>query len=194
MKINRSIVAALFPAPSFPGSGHTFVSCPHPAQPYRRNNLWPRNDSPNRASSSNAETAETFSSSFGPSIAPIAQILISSAEPLPPSARDQPAHSFQQLRIRQNHISLVCPIPGTPLSPPSECENDILAPTQHGTDSAISCVITYGICSLLPPCAFVVATTPRKDSSERPLRPFPFGTGIASPYYPTRRVGVSTFI
>jgi hypothetical protein len=33
-----------------------------------------------------------------------------------------------------------------------------------------------------------------KDSSERPYRPFPSGTGIASPHHPTRRAGVSTSI
>ena len=93
----------------------------------------------------------------------------------------------------QNHILPGCLTPGMPLQPPAIFGNGTSAPRPHGTNSAISYVLAYGICSLLPPCAFVVATTTRKDSSERPLRPFPFGTGLASPYCPTHRVGVSAF-
>jgi hypothetical protein len=53
-------------------------------------------------------------------------------------------------------------------------------------------VIVYGICSLLPPLRPMLRQQLGvKDSSERPYRPFPFGTGIASPHYPTLRVGIS---
>jgi hypothetical protein len=88
-------------------------------------------------------------------------------------------------RLPKTYLSSAPPISGT----------DTSEPTPHGTDSAISCVITYEICSLLPPCASMLsATTRRKDSSERPIRPFPSGTGLASPRYPTHRVGISNRI
>jgi hypothetical protein len=53
-------------------------------------------------------------------------------------------------------------------------------------------VIIYETCSLLPPFDRSCGTTRSEDSSERPFRPFPCGTGIASPHDHTRRVWVST--
>jgi hypothetical protein len=52
-------------------------------------------------------------------------------------------------------------------------------------------VITFEICSLLPPSMRSCGTTRQKDSSERPLWPYPYGTGLASPLFHTLRVWVS---
>jgi hypothetical protein len=190
---NRLIVAAPIAVLSFPGSGHTCVSCPHQAQQCPHNTLWPKSDSPNRASSSNSGIGGTSASMSAPSASPITPISIPSAVSSPPNARDRAERSAPLLHSLQIHILPGLQFP-SPLSlAPSLFGTDTSEPKRHGTDSAISCVITYEICSLLPPYALMLsATTRRKDSSERPFRPFPFGTGLASPHPPTRRVGIST--
>ena len=191
---NRSIVTVPIPSLSFPDSGHTFVSCPHLVRPCPHSTPWPKSDSPNMASSSNAGTGGKSASRSGLSAAPTALIPIPWAGSSVPYARDPAAHSIPQLHNPQNRIlpGSLLPLPSLPL--PSKSGIGTWEPIQHGTDSAISYVITFEICSLLPPCASMLsATTPRKDSSERPFRPFPSGTGLASPLSPTHRVGISTF-
>jgi len=59
---------------------------------------------------------------------------------------------------------------------PVKIRKRYLGPRPHDTDSAIWCVITYGICSPLPPYASMLwQQLEREDSSERPLRTLPFG-------------------
>jgi hypothetical protein len=192
---NRSTVAAPSAALSFPGSGHTCVSCPHPTLLCPHSGPWTRSDSPNRAFSSNAETSGISASRSGPSTAPITQISILSAESSQPSAHDPAARSIPQLRSSQNRILSGSQLPSPLSHSQSIIETGTLEPRLLGTDNAISCVITCEICSLLPPYASMLwQQLRRKVSSERPFRPFPFGTGLASPHDPTRSVGASTCI
>lgn len=152
MNFNRPIVTAPFVAPSFPGSGHTYVSCPHPSQLYLHNILLPKNGYPNRASFSNAETSEIASSMFDLLGAPSNLISTISAGSVQPNAHDQVEHSTPQLRTLYNYRWLVLLILLLLLPPHAKHENGTLAPKQCDTDNAIQCVITYeNGCSLFTP-------------------------------------------
>ena len=180
-------------SPVFLDSGHTCVSCPHPNQPCRHNILLPKNDSPSTASSSSTETGWTTALTSDLSISQATAISTTSVVSLPPDGHDRVAHSAQPPHILQIHISLEFLTHMLLVSYLSIFGIGTSEPKQYDTDNAIWNVITYEICSLLPPyISDVAATTQCKDSSGRPLRPFPCGTGLASPYYPTRRVGGST--
>ena len=192
MFLSQSTAVAPFAVHSFPDSGHTCVSCPHPVPLCPRNNLLPKNDCPNMVSSSNAETGETASSMSTLSTALPAQIWITSAVSLPPNARGPAAHSALPPRIQHNHKFPVSLLLQPPLPLPAKSEIDTSVSIQRDTRNAIWYVITYEICSLLTPFVRSCGTTRPKDSSERPFRPFPSGTGIASPHDHTRRVWVST--
>ena len=153
MCLNRLIAAAPTAFPSSPGSGHTFVSCPHPSQPCPRNIPWPKNDCPGRAFSSNAETDETAASMPAPSNAPANPIGQPSAVPSLPDAHDPAERSAPPPRTRQTRISPQYRWPPLLSAPRSKSETGTSAPIQHDTDNAIACVITCEICSLLPPYA-----------------------------------------
>ena len=178
-------------SPSLLDIAHTCESFLHPSPLCPHSIPSPRNDCPNRASSSNAETDGTIASHSALSAFQASPISTASAVPSTPDEHDPPVRSFQQLRIPKNRISPECQTADSPLSSRSKCGIGTSEPRLHDTDNAISCVITYEICSLLPPCFDLVGTTRRKDSSGRALRPIPFGTGLASPLNPTHRVGVS---
>lgn len=158
MNVHRSIVAALFPAPSFLGSGHICVSCPHPILPCQHSSPLPQSDCPNTASSSNAETGGKPESTSALLDDPADQIQKPSVESSIPNAHDPVAHSIPQPHILQIHKSPGYPLPLPPLWLPSISEIGTLEPRLHDTDSAISWVITYEICSLLPPCASMLRT------------------------------------
>ena len=194
MIINHTIAVVPAAVPVSPGIGHTFVSCPHPALPCLRSILWTKNDSPNRAFSSNTETGETISLMSGLSTAPITAIWTPLEGSLPPSAHDPAGRSVPPPHSPHIRISPESQFHTHPLLALSRCEICISEPIRCDTDNAISYVITCEICSLLPPYVRCCGTTLRKDSSERPFRPYPFGTGLASPHDPTRRAGVSTSI
>jgi hypothetical protein len=190
MNLNLSTATAQT-SPSLPGIAHTCGSSLHPSLLCRHSILWPRNDCPNKVSSSNAETGGTIASHSALSVDQASRISIASAVPSKLDEHDPPVCLVQRPRIPKNRISRGC-LSADFLSPaPSKFDIDTSEPKPRDTDNAISCVITYGICSLLPPCFDVGGTTRRKDSSGRAFRPIPFGTGLASPLYPTHRVGVS---
>ncbi len=87
------------------------------------------------------------------SAAPINSISTPSVESSPPGEHDPAANSIQQLHNLQNHISHLW-LPRRLLSLLlSIFETYISAPRQYDTDNAISNVITFEICSLLPPYA-----------------------------------------
>jgi hypothetical protein len=190
MNFNLSTATAQI-SPFLPGIAHTCGSFLHPILLCRHSNPLPRNGCPNKVSSSNAGTGETIASHSALSIVQASPISTASAVSSTPDEHDPPVRSFQQLRIPKNRISPECQTADSPLSSQSKCGIGTSEPRLRDTDNAISCVITYEICSLLPPCFDVAGTTRRKDSSGRALRPIPFGTGLASPLYPTHRVGVS---
>jgi len=195
MNISQSTVAVPFPALSSLGSGHTSVSCPHLIPRCRHNNPSPKSDCPSKAFSSNTEIDGKPSSTSVLLGDPVNQKPIPSAESSVSNAHDQPAHSVPLPRTLQNHKSLGCSLPWLLLPLPSISETGILEPRLRDTDSAISCVITYGICSLLPPCALKLwHNLGARIAVGQPHRPFPSGTGLASPYDPTQRVGVSMCI
>ena len=195
MSFNRLIATAPFAFLFSLGTGHTCVSCPHPSPLYLRNSPWPKNDFPSRVSFSKIQTNETTSLMSGPLIAPIISISPTSVEPSPPDVHDRLVHSVPPIHSLQTHRSPGCRLRKHLLRYRSISEIDILEPIQYDTDNAIPSVITYKICSLLPPCASMLRQQlDAKDSSARPVRPFPFRTGLASPHDPTLRVGVSNLI
>jgi hypothetical protein len=178
-------------SPYFPSIVHTCGSSLHPNLLCQHNNLWPRNGYSNTASSSNVETGGTIASRSALSVGQAGRISIASAVPSKLDEHDPPVRLVQLLRIPKNRISRGCLSVDSLSHAPSKFDIDTSEPKPRGTDNAISCVITYGICSLLPPCFDVGDTTRRKDSSGRAFRPIPFGTGLASPLDPTHRAGVS---
>jgi len=148
---NRKAATAPVAAPSSQGNGHTCVSCPYPNPRCPHNSPWPRNDSPSTASSSNTETGGTASSSSAPSIAPANPISTPSAGSSPADAHDRAVRSTRSLRSPHTRRSLGSRLRQLPLSLRSISGTDTLAPTQHDTDNATAYVITFEICSLLPP-------------------------------------------
>ena len=136
MNFNRPVVTVSYVAPSFPDSGHTFVSCPHQDQRYRHNDLLPKNDCPNRASSSNVETAGRASLMFALSVDQANRILIVLAESAPRDVHDQPAHSA--LQLHNQHILRLPLSRSLQLLSPTHAKFDtgILAPKQCDTDNA----------------------------------------------------------
>ena len=148
---NRLTATAPLTALSFPGSGHTCVSCPHPTQLCLHSSPWTKNDCPSIPASANAETAGKSASNF----APLADPSMWKSPPwVAPSRSDEHgpvAHSIQLLRNRKTHILHEYWLHKTPLSRRSILDTGTSEPIQYDTDNAISCVITYGICSLLPP-------------------------------------------
>lgn len=190
MFLNHPTAIVPFAVHSFPDSRPTCVSCPHRVPLCLPNSPLPRNDCPNTASSSSAGTDETTSSISRLLTAPTTQI--TSAVSSLPSARGPAAHSAQPPLIQHIHKWPGFLLLPTPLSHHAKPETDTLVPIQRNTRNAIWYVITYEICSLLPPFRRSCGTTRPKDSSEWPLGRFPSGTGIASPPDDTRRVWVST--
>ncbi len=178
-------------SPYLPGIVHPCRSFLHPTQPYPHSFPSPRNDCPNKASSLNAEIGEIIASHSALSAFQASRISIASAVPSILNEHDPPVRLARQPRIPKIHISPEYQFAGFLLPARSICGIGTSEPKPRDTDKAISCVMPYGICSLLPPCFDVAGTTRRKDSSGRALRPIPFGTGLASPLYPTHRVGVS---
>ncbi len=192
MYFNQTNLIVLIVALVSLGSGHTSVSCPHPIQLYRHNTLLPKNGYPNKVSSSNAEIDGTFSSmsALSTCLPKLKSKPLVGPEPI--DEHDLVANSIQQLHNQQNHILLGCLFHMPPLSLQSEYDTGTSEPIQYDTDSAISNVIVYGICSLLPPYVLMLRQTTRhKDSGERPLWPYPSGAGIANPHDPILRTGVS---
>ena len=152
MNFSPPIAIAPSVVPSFPGSGHTYVSCPHRVQLCLRNIPLPKNDCPNMVSSSNYETAETASSMSGLSAAPTDQISLASAVSSPPDVRGQVAHSAPPPHTQQSHRLPVFLLQQPPLPNLAKFDTDTSAPIQCDTDNAISSVITYETgCSLFPP-------------------------------------------
>jgi hypothetical protein len=185
MNVNRSIVAAPFPALSFLGSGHTYVSCPHPILPCQHSSPLPKSDFPNMASSSNIETGGTPSLRFALLSAPANQKPIPSGGSSKSNAHGLAAHSIPQPHILQNHKSLEYSLPSLLLPLPSISEIGTSEPIPHDTDSAISYVITYGICSLLPPCASMLRTQlVCKDSSGPALSAIPIRDRLSQSLLP----------
>lgn len=174
MNVNRLTEVAPFPALSSLGSGHTYVSCPHPVLPCQHSNPSPKSDCPNKASSSNNETGGKPLWTSDLSSDPANRKPTLSAESSTPNGRDPVVHSIPQLHILHNHISPGYSLPWL-LSPLlSISEIGTLEPRPHDTDSAISCVITYEICSLLPPCTSMLRSQLGcKDSSGPALSAIP---------------------
>jgi len=72
---------------------------------------------------------------------------------IPPDEHNRVVRSIQSLHILHTHILPVyIPVPVLVLYRPV-CDIGISEPTQYDTDNAISYVITFEICSLLPPCS-----------------------------------------
>lgn len=151
MNPNRLTATAPLTALSFPGSGHTYVSYPHPNQPYRRNTLLPRNGCPSIPASLDAGTAEISVSNSDLSNGPSKWILQSSGVLSRSDAHATAAHSVPRPRNRKIRISHEYLFRWILLSHRSTPDTDTSEPTQCDTDNAISNVITYGICSLHPP-------------------------------------------
>jgi len=104
MIINQTFAFGPTAFPFFPDTGHTCVSCPHPNQQYPHNTLWLKNDSPNKAFSSNSRIDGITALMFALSAAPISSIPILSVESSLPDAHDPAVNSIQQLHNLQNHI------------------------------------------------------------------------------------------
>lgn len=152
MNFSHPIAIAPSVVPSFPGSGHTCVSCPHPYPLYLRNIPSPKNDCPNMASSLNSETAETASSMSALLAIPTGQISITSAVSSPPDEHGPAVHSVPPPRTLRSHRLPVLLLrqPLLPLHAKSDTGTSV--PIQCDTDNAISSVITYETgCSLFPP-------------------------------------------
>ncbi len=76
-----------------------------------------------------------------------------------------------------------------------KCGTGTSAPIRYDTDIMHSEELCDNLRNLLTAPSLhsdVAATTRCKDSSGRPSWPYPYGTGLANPYFPTRRVGGST--
>jgi hypothetical protein len=148
---NRTGQATLFCAPSFPDSGHTCVSCPRQIPRYPHNNPWPKNDCPSTACSSNSETGETTSPKCVPSTGLTDLVLMPSPGLSPPDALDPAAHSAPSHCILHIRKSFRPQLRRPPLPPWLRSETDTSALIQHDTENALAFVITFEICSLLPP-------------------------------------------
>ena len=148
---NRSAATVPLTALSFPGSGHTCVSCPHPSPLYLHNTPWTRNDCPSKPAFVDAETAGKSASSSGLLTAPSKWISQAWVEPSLSDEHAQAERSVPPLHNWKTRISHECWLHNAPLSRRSISGSGIWEPIQCDTDNAISCVITYGICSLLPP-------------------------------------------
>ena len=194
MTVSAPIPIAPSVVPSFLGSGHTCVSCPHQGQLYLHNTLLPKNDCPNMVSSSDAETSETASSTSVLSTSPSGLISTILAVSVPPDAHGPAEHSTLPLRTQHNYRWPVLLTQQPLLLHLAKSETCTLEPIQCGTGNAIPCVITYETgCSLFPPFhSKLRQQLVEKDSSERLNQPYPFGTGVASPHDHTRRVWFST--
>src|SRR5208282_5546790 len=143
---------APFVVPSFPDSGHTCVSCPHPFPQCLRNIPLPKNDCPNMASSLNDQTAETASSMFALSVFPAGQISLTLAVSSLPNAHGPAVHSAPPPRTPHSHRLLVLLLRQHLLQHHAKSEICTSVPIQCDTDNAISSVITYETgCSLFPP-------------------------------------------
>jgi len=105
------------------------------------------------ASSLNIETDGITLSMSDPSDDPLIAISIFSVESSPPDEHGPIVRLVPQLHNRQTHKSLESLSHRLPSMPQLKSETDTLEPKQYGTDNAISYVITYEICSLLPPYA-----------------------------------------
>ena len=152
MNFSPPIATAPSVVPSFPDSGHTYVSCPHQGRRYQRNTLLPKNDCPNMASFSDAETAETVSLMSDLSASPKNLIPTASVVSSLQNAHGPVEHSIPPLHTLQIYRWPVPQIlrPLLPLHAKSEIGTS--APIQCGTDNAIENVITYEIgYSLFPP-------------------------------------------
>jgi len=151
MKSNRSTEAAPLISLSFPDNAHTCVSFQHPDQRYLHNTPWPKNDSPSIDASLDYGTDEIRAWPFGPLIAPSMWTRQVWVESSPPDARGPVARSVPQLRTWKNRRSHECCFDSILGSLRSIPGTDTWEPRQYDTDNAISCVITFEICSLLPP-------------------------------------------
>jgi len=147
--INHQVVIVPSVVLSFPGSGHTFVSCPHRAQRYLRNSLLPKSGCPNRAFSSNVETAGRASLMFALSGDQANRILPALAGSLTQDAHDQVVHSAQQ--PRNQHIRRLPLFRSLQHLLPAHAIYDTgtLEPIQCDIGNAISCVITFETCCSL---------------------------------------------
>jgi hypothetical protein len=114
--------------------------------------LLPKNGCPNRASFSDAETAEIALSMFDLLGAPSNLISTIPAISVQPNAHDQAAHSTLQLRTPHNYRWRVLLILLLLLPLHAKLETGTLVPKQCDTDNAIQSVITFeNGCSLSTP-------------------------------------------
>lgn len=143
MNFNRPIVTVPSVVPSFPDSGHTFVSYPHPDLRCLHNSLLSKIDFPNKSFSSSGKTAESASSTSALSTYPSNPISITLAESSPPDGHGQAASlALLPHNLQSHRLPLCCSL--SPLSPHlALCGIGTLAPIQCDTDNAISYVITF---------------------------------------------------